>query len=99
VADAFIGPRPSVAVVRHKDGDPGNNKPENLLYGSQAENLHDTYTYGKKMGQGKLYAEDVRSIRADLARGVPQAIIAKNYGVSQQTISNINCKRTLYYID
>jgi hypothetical protein len=41
VCEAFHGPPPvERAVVMHLDDDPGNNRPENLKWGTQKENLN-----------------------------------------------------------
>jgi hypothetical protein len=41
VCEAFHGPKPfPSAVVIHKDEDAHNNRPENLKWGTQAENLN-----------------------------------------------------------
>lgn len=98
VWEAFNGPIPEGMVVRHLDGNPGNNNLQNLSIGTQVDNAHDTYSYGKKMGRGKLSAGDVHEIRSLLARGVPQAEIGKLYGVTQQSICNINTGKTFNYI-
>lgn len=41
VCEAFHGPKPFVgAIVLHKDDNPMNNRPENLKWGTQKENLN-----------------------------------------------------------
>jgi hypothetical protein len=41
VCEAFHGPAPfERAVVMHLDDNPGNNRPENLKWGTQKENLN-----------------------------------------------------------
>lgn len=41
VCEAFHGPRPfPTAIVSHKDEDYKNNRPENLTWGTQKENLN-----------------------------------------------------------
>lgn len=47
VAEAFHGPRPVGMVVRHLNGDPSDNRPENLAYGTQAENLAERERHGR----------------------------------------------------
>lgn len=96
VYEAFVGPIPAGLDIRHLDGNPSNNTPENLTPGTRVENAHDTYAYGGKYQ--KLYREDVLEIRKRLAAGEPQKQIAKDYKVSAQTISNINTRRTFNYI-
>jgi hypothetical protein len=46
VAETFIGPRPPGLQVRHLDGDPGNNTPNNLRYGTYSENRFDSVRHG-----------------------------------------------------
>ena len=46
VADAFIGPRPEGQVVRHGPGGSSDDRPENLCYGTQAENIGDSVAAG-----------------------------------------------------
>lgn len=46
VAAAFHGPRPEGLEVRHLDGDPTNNRPENLAYGTHSENMQDRTRHG-----------------------------------------------------
>lgn len=38
---AFVGPRPDGMLVRHLDGDKKNNRLDNLVYGTHAENMAD----------------------------------------------------------
>lgn len=44
---AFIGPCPEGLQVRHLDGDPGNNRLDNLAYGTPSENMHDVVRHGR----------------------------------------------------
>lgn len=39
---AFAGPPPEGCEVLHTDGNPANNKIENLRWGTRSENLHDS---------------------------------------------------------
>lgn len=47
VLAAFVGPCPSGQEVRHLDGDPANNKLENLAYGTRSENVRDMLAQGR----------------------------------------------------
>jgi len=47
VAEAFLGPRPPAAHVRHLDTNKRNNSVTNLAYGSPSENMGDTLAHGK----------------------------------------------------
>ena len=46
VAEAFVGPRPEGAVCRHLNGNSRDNRPENLAWGTQAENIQDMHRHG-----------------------------------------------------
>lgn len=46
VAEAFLGPRPEGHQVRHLDGDPDNNRADNLAYGTRSENTRDMVRHG-----------------------------------------------------
>lgn len=43
---AFVGDRPEGMDIRHLDGDPENNKVENLMYGTRSENTFDAVRHG-----------------------------------------------------
>jgi hypothetical protein len=46
VAEAFIGPRPAGQEVRHLNGDPSDNRVENLAYGTRSQNVLDSVQHG-----------------------------------------------------
>lgn len=46
VLTAFTGPRPPGLVTCHGDGDPANNRVENLRWDTQSENLLDAVRHG-----------------------------------------------------
>ena len=46
VLAAFVGPRPAGAISRHLNGDPGDNRVENLAWGSDSENQLDSVAHG-----------------------------------------------------
>lgn len=47
VALTFLGPRPAGYDVRHLDGNPLNNRADNLAYGTRTENILDVYRLGR----------------------------------------------------
>lgn len=60
VANYYIGPRPSPAhEVRHIDGDPRNNKAENLAWGTRAENAADRGRHGRT-SRGEKHSNAIR---------------------------------------
>lgn len=46
VIETFVGPRPEGRQVRHLDGDPTNNRLENLAYGTPSQNALDRVAHG-----------------------------------------------------
>lgn len=51
VARTFIGPPPfRGALVCHKDDDPKHNRPKNLKWGTQKQNMADAKKNGKELG-------------------------------------------------
>ena len=91
VALAFLGPRPEGLDVRHLDGDPRNNRADNLAYGTRTENILDVYRIGRAWR--KLTVEQVHDIRARLQSGEKGRDLAKAYGVSETHISDIKTGR------
>lgn len=97
VALAFLGPRPEGHDVRHLDGNPQNNRADNLAYGTRAENIYDVTRIGKAWR--KLTADNVRDIRARIAQGEKGSEIARSYGVSQGCISSIKHGRNFKWLN
>lgn len=90
VAEAFIGQRPSGMEIRHLDGDPRNNKIENLAYGTHSENVLDGYSYcGKIRKNQKLTCKQVLEIVTRMSRGEQSRKLSIEYGVSQTLIWDI----------
>lgn len=50
---SFRGPRQAGQVVRHLNGDPSDNRLENLAYGTAAENQRDSVRHGTQWHKGK----------------------------------------------
>ena len=46
ILEAFVGPCPEGMECRHLDGDPGNNRLENLAWGTPEENHADSVRHG-----------------------------------------------------
>lgn len=94
VCETYHGTRPHGQVVRHKNGIPGDDREENLEWGTQSQNLqdavrHGTTTKGSKNRHAKLTDEQVSEIKRRLDTGEKQKDIAEWFGVSQPTISEI----------
>lgn len=95
VLETFTGPRPTAEHVgRHLDGDPSNNRPENLEWGTVADNHADTIRHGRTTRgevnpMAKLTADDVDAIRTARADGVKLKVLAARFGVAESCISRV----------
>lgn len=91
VLAAFGGPRQPGQVCRHLDGNPANNTPSNLAWGTPSENANDCRLHGRtptgeRNPKAKLNAVQVKEIRASSRNA---AALAKQYGVAADTINNV----------
>lgn len=87
VAEAFLGPRPDAAVINHIDGNKHNNSAVNLEYASQQQNAWHARDAG--LTAAKLTYEEADAIRTRHASGISQRKLAKEFNVSQPTISAV----------
>lgn len=77
VLEAFVGPCPEGMQCRHLDGNPGNNRLNNLAWGTPVENSEDRRTHGTAFNGPKgnthpfarLDDRKVREIRRKYATG------------------------------
>lgn len=91
VLNAFVGPPPDGHQCRHLDGNPVNNRLDNLAWGTPLENgndkvVHKTTAAGENNGSAKLTADAVREIRRLKAQGLGALALAKQFGVGTTTI-------------
>lgn len=96
VIEAFVGPRPDGMECCHNDGDPTNNRPENLRWDSHAANMADAVQHGSFSGRSgeqnssaKLTEKDVREIRDRRAKGESYRKIALSYSVGRTQVGAI----------
>lgn len=94
MADAFIGPVPENQEVRHLNGIPSDNRPENLAYGTKQDNATDRVQHGGyKQGalhiNAKLTHEQAESIRNKRISGTKVKDLAKEFSVSTSTIESV----------
>ena len=94
VCEAFHGPSPSGAVCMHLDENSRNNRPENLSWGTQKENLNapgfveHCRTSRLRAWNGNVLAdESIREIRRRSSE--PRAALAREFGVSPSHVSNV----------
>lgn len=97
VALTFLGPKPEGTEVCHKDGNPLNNRVDNLRYDTRTQNILDVYRQGRAWR--KLTIEDVRKIRKMLSDGLSGVEISKRCGVSQDCVSKIKNRRTFSWLE
>lgn len=57
VARTFLGEPPNGQVVRHLDGDPHNNRLENLAWGTASENMADMARHGRNWWANKTHCK------------------------------------------
>jgi len=101
VALTFLGPVPDGLEVCHNDGNPANNRPENLRYDTHKENnadkhLHGTQLQGTTITQSKLTEFEVLYLRYLHGKGgIPdRESTALQYGVHAATIQKILSGKT-----
>lgn len=94
VANAFLGPRPSGMEVCHNDGNPTNNRVENLRYDTPKANRadkrrHGTDGRGERNACAKLTAEQVEFCRDYYIPRDPEfgtTALGQRFGVNASTI-------------
>ncbi len=91
VATAFIPNPTNLPCVRHLDGNPKNNRADNLAWGTYQDNENDKKRHGTYdlRRNGKLRAEDRARVRQLWAEGVSQEEIASTFDVSRPTITRL----------
>lgn len=105
ICRAFKGLPPSDKhEVRHLDGNPRNNAPSNLAWGTHKENcadqkIHGTSNRGSRRKNAKLREVDIPAIRRSVAEGVPQREIAEKFSVHVSVISNIKTGRIWSHVE
>jgi hypothetical protein len=95
VCEIFIGPRPPGMESCHFDGDPSNCALTNLRWDTPLANAADKRRHGKVYSgehhaNSKLTDAQVRELR--VAPGSQRAI-ARQFGITQQTVSDIRIGR------
>lgn len=100
VCTAWHGERESGLEVRHLDGTKDNDTPNNLKWGTQAENAkdrqrHNTQVKGSDVNTSKLTAKSVGEIRASTES---VEALAKRYGVTIGAIYHVKQKRTWKHV-
>lgn len=85
VLEVFVGKAPPLFEACHCDGDPKNNRLDNLRWDTRRGNFsdkkrHGTDQIGIRHGMAKLTEDQVKAIRNDPR---PSSHIARDYGVDR----------------
>lgn len=94
VASAFHG-KNDKKMVLHTNGNPADNRPENLRYGTAKENYddarkHGTNSKGNNHGRSILKESDIQNIRNEYSSGnATYKEIGNKYGVTKYTIFRV----------
>lgn len=103
VLEAFQGPRPKGMIARHLDDNCGNNRDDNLAWGTHKQNADDREKNGRtakgeRSGRAVLTESDVVEIRRLLAGGMTAFAAAVQFKVSYGCIMAIRHRRTWKHV-
>jgi hypothetical protein len=97
VMKAFVGEPPQGMEVLHTNGNPADNRLENLRYGTRRENILDVFYQGGIWR--KLSALDVIYIRFATFCGFPDVELAKEFNVTPHTIAEIRKGKSYTWLE
>lgn len=92
VLEAFVGPRPHRKFDGcHWDGDPSNNRLENLRWGTKRSNVADSIRHGTKVipSRRKLSDDAIRCIKAEPKYFGVNKMLARAFAIDLATISRV----------
>lgn len=94
VLESFVGPRPIGMECRHKDGNAGNNRSDNLCWGTHQDNIDDIDKHGRRMHGEKnpncrLTSAEIDTIKKLRSDGLTHQTIAGRFGLSKGYIGEI----------
>lgn len=110
VLQAFVGPCPDGSECRHLDGNPRNNRLENLCWGTRKENTADSVRHGTKkdppvrrgmaaaIGVRSLTPRMVRIVVASLCAGVTQRELVEELKIPGHVIAQLRLGRTYRHL-
>ena len=104
IAETFIGPMPvEKTQIAHFDGDPGNNRVDNLRYATQEENRQDSLRHGTNPNgisfpQAKMTDYSVRKMREMRKSGYSIISLSREFGISSANASHICNRRAWKHI-
>ncbi len=95
VLEAFVGPPSSGMEGCHYDGNPLNNRLDNLRWDTKKANCadairHGRTTRGERNSQAKVTEEQVRAMRTEHATGtIGCRRLGQKYGLNDETVRSI----------
>jgi len=102
VLKTFVGPCPEGMEGCHSNGDPTDDRLENVRWDTHKNNMADCARHGRmpdirgeKSGSAKLTNDNVKGIRASRA---PTATLAVRYNVSGATIRRVKTRKIWKHI-
>lgn len=105
VLTVFRGGAPfSNAQVNHLNGDKKDNRPENLEWVTQSQNIKHAYDVLGHKARGvsnhstHLTEEDIRQIRALRQAGTRSIVLARQFNISPRAIRDIVNRRTWAHV-
>jgi hypothetical protein len=103
ILETFVGPRPPGMEACHNNGDPSDNRLQNLRWDTPKNNhadrkIHGTLVNGEKHYKAKLNEMQVRVIRRCIELGMIQQVVADIFGTSQCQVSDIIRRKTWKYL-
>lgn len=103
VLEAFKGPRPDGMEGCHNDGNPANNRADNLRWDTATANAadrarHGTCLTGERNGFAKLTEDKIRDAFRLRAEGLTTRAIAARLGIRQSHVSRILLGQTWAHV-
>lgn len=96
--ELLVGPVPAGHHVLHRCDNPPCVNPSHLFTGTDADNVLDMDLKGRRLT--KMTPDAVRSIRARYAEGgIPQRVIAAEFGIGQAQVSKIVRRESWCHIE
>ena len=105
VLEAFVGPRPDGMECCHGDATPGNNKVENLRWGTRLENARDMVLHGHSVRGSKSKHAIIDEMQAISIRrlinicGWKSKEVAALYGISRRGVGFIKEQRNWRWLE
>lgn len=103
VLEAFVGPCPEGMECCHNNGDPSDNKLENLRWDSKTENAkdrikHGTHRQGEKINTAKIKGDEVWLIKKLIHNNICSEKIMKIFKISSSIYYKIKNRVTWKHI-